>query len=313
LRSAHQWEESGFTVVCEAQPPALPTSSTHRKIAVAIAALGSLLGLGLVLSLELADSTVKSPADVGLRLSCPVLGELPLIEAPDGATFPRPAPAHAEAVRVVTERVRRSLPEPGACVLVTSAAPGEGKTTVAASMAWCLGQRGERVLLIDGHLRPADPGDGVCRVVSRTTQSLAGLSDYLVGSASPAETLVQPTDVAGVDWLPRGRCDVSPDLLASQRLRELLTQFSLQYTILILDTGPVLSAIDTETLAGLADGAVLVVRSRLCRAAVLQEARARLEATGVTVLGTVLNAVEPEYSRLPRTRASSNGTGGSPA
>lgn len=173
---------SDFLVVSEAKPPIFPLKSRRKLLAVAFPVLGLLLGTGLALLREIADTTVRSGRDASLRLGLPLVGDLPS----GGADPPQPGGEAAESAdrfRAMVRQLRRLEPRRGARLVVASVQAGEGADAVAGQLAARLGRAGERVLLVDaaGAAAPAHaPGPtepprapaprwcppALCRVVS---------------------------------------------------------------------------------------------------------------------------------------------------
>ncbi|MFN8091845.1 MAG: hypothetical protein U0599_06405 [Vicinamibacteria bacterium] len=153
-KAASGGAEADFTVVSAAKPPIFPIESSRYPLLLAIVALGAVLGLGLAVLDEARDLTVRSGAEVPLKLdgarALTVIPKLPpgLAVLPDGRESPM-----LEAFRRLTRELRRALPDRGTRILVVSATEGEGTTFVAAHLAAAFGRQDERVLLLDAALR----------------------------------------------------------------------------------------------------------------------------------------------------------------
>ena len=185
-------------------------------------------------------------------------------------------------------------------ILVTSAAPGEGKTITAANLAVTLAREGMRVLLVDCDLRRAR----LHRLFGVPRQP--GLTQLLRASSTPPG-VVCATTVAGLFVLPGGAAEASSaELLASSLMRRLLGALTTQFDIVVLDAPPVLSLADASILGALVDAVLLVVRAGQTDRGAAQEAAVQLAAVGATILGTVLNdprGEAPEYLRYYATYA----------
>jgi uncharacterized protein involved in exopolysaccharide biosynthesis/Mrp family chromosome partitioning ATPase len=137
-----------FLVVSAAEPPPFPLKSRRKLIVLALPVLGLVLGVGLALGLEFADTTLRSGTDGALRLGLPLVGALPAA----ASIWPRPGTEDAELAdrfRTIARRLRRLAPQGGARLVVASAQAGEGAAAVAVHLAVRLGRSGERVLLVD--------------------------------------------------------------------------------------------------------------------------------------------------------------------
>lgn len=195
----------------------------------------------------------------------------------------------AEAFRTLRTNLGYTSPDrPLKSILVTSAGPEEGKSTLSANLAVVLAQAGSRVLVIDADLRKP-----VMHKIFEL-ENRRGLTNALVEDADPAE-LVRATDLPGLFVLTSGPIPPNPaELLGSARMQRLLPRLVAGYDLVLVDTPPVLAVTDAAVLAPLVDGAILVARSGVTRTDMLREAKEALERTGVRLLGAVLNGLKPE-------------------
>ena len=107
--------------------------------------------------------------------------------------------------------------------------------------------------------------------------------------------MVWPTRLPGVECLPRVGEAVIPDLVSSNRMGELFEEVSQRFSIILVDTPPVLPYVDADSLAQWADAIVLVVKSRTHTASTLKKVMDRLRESKVPIIGVVLNQVDPIY------------------
>jgi succinoglycan biosynthesis transport protein ExoP len=190
----------------------------------------------------------------------------------------------AEAYRLLRTNLLFSLPEgPLRTVLVTSPAPGDGKTTVAANLAIAFAQQGMRVLLIDGDLRrgrlhalfhrPREPG---------LTQVLAGRLTL--------DAAVHATPVNGLFVLATGGLPEGPnELLGADPIQTLLRQAAAEFAMIVIDSPPVLAAPDAAVLSTFSDATILVIRAGRTQEQEAQICVDQLAAVGANVVGAVLN------------------------
>ena len=256
---------------------------------VALGALaGMVLALALAFLLEYFDNTIKTPEDVRTHLGPPLLGIVPeVVAAPDGkgllALRQRQGP-FLEGYRVVRTALQYCWTEKAArVVVVTSTAPGEGKTLTSANLALTLATPDTRVLLLDADLHKA----GVHALFGQERRP--GLSDVLVGQAA-LETAIRRIEGTGLDLLAAGAPSPSPgDLLVNRTMRSLVEGLRRTYDWVIVDTPPVGPVADALALASCADGVVVVVGAEAVPRKGVQQTLRRVAETGARLLGVVLN------------------------
>ncbi len=174
-------------------------------------------------------------------------------------------------------------------LLVTSSIPGEGKTFVSSNLAQSiLRQPDRRVLTIDCDLRCSRLH------VPLGAPSFPGLTDYLRGEADEL-TVIQHHPETNLCFIPGGNQVTNPsELLSNGKLKGLLDRMAPLFDWIILDSAPLIPVADSSFLADLVDGVLLVVRAGSTPSATAQ--RACQELQGRTVVGVVLNAVDPEQA-----------------
>lgn len=168
-------------------------------------------------------------------------------------------------------------------ILVTSAAPNEGKSITVANLAVAYAQQGKRVLLIDADLRKP--------TVHYTFRldNLVGLSTVLVGEGSFLEA-VQDTAQENLSTMSSGPIPPNPsELLGSRRMEKFLAEAEEVYDLIIIDSPPVLAVTDAQILANIVDGSLLVIRSGQTEYEAAEKAKEALERSTSKILGTVLN------------------------
>lgn len=224
-----------------------------------------------------ADPEVETTPEGGARSGGP---------AADGLVVTQPLAPAAEAYRVIRTNLEFASPDAALRVLlVTSATPGEGKTTTAANLAAALAQGGRRVLCVDADLRRAE----LHRRFGVPSQP--GLSTVLVGRKGWEEVCRPVPAVPGLTVLPAGPLPPNPsELLGSRRFADLVAAVREAYDAVVLDAPPVLGFADAVVAARQADGVILVVRAGVTRNEALTAAREALERASARLVGVVLNA-----------------------
>jgi capsular exopolysaccharide synthesis family protein len=266
--------------------------------------LGMLAGCMLAYAVDRADRRFRSPEEIRRELGVPVLGHVPMITptrrqlaaqrrdpsrakiAPVLATLLQPESPAAEAYRGLRTTLLFSARRSDYRVVqVTSAHPGEGKTTLASNLAISLAQSGKKTLLVDADFR---------RPRIDTVLDLddsCGLATVLSGQSELCDS-VRTTAVEGLWALPCGPVPRNPaELLSSAEFAALVEVLREQYDFVIIDTAPLLPVSDPAIVASHADTVILVMRLTTgARDAAIQatEILAGLEAE---VLGVVVNGV----------------------
>lgn len=174
-------------------------------------------------------------------------------------------------------------------LLVTSSIPSEGKTFVTNNLAQSIvRQPDRRVLVIDADLRCSRLH------VPLGAPAFPGLTDYLRGEADEMQ-IIQHSTENNLCFIPGGNEVTNPsELLSNGRLKPLLDRLSPMFDWIILDSAPLIPVADSSFLADLVDGVLMVVRAGVTPSATAQ--RACQELQGRTVVGVVLNAVDPEQA-----------------
>lgn len=171
-------------------------------------------------------------------------------------------------------------------LMITSAAPNEGKSSIAANLAICLAHSEYRVLLVDADLRR-----GVAHTLFGKALS-PGLADYLQHQL-PLETLIQKTHESRLNILSRGKIQLkNSDLLSSAAISGLLKEVSSKYDYVIFDSPPLLAANDAVGLSAEVDATIFVARVHLTSVRSMRAAMAELLHRKARILGLVINAVD---------------------
>jgi capsular exopolysaccharide synthesis family protein len=252
-----------------------------------------LLGLGLVLGLvatglrEALSVTIRTEQDVRRYVHLPLLATVPLIRAPADRTLVSesdhaPLTETFSALAALLER--HGAEEPSKTCAVTSAAPGEGKSTVACNLAIALARGGSQVLLLDADLRKGIqhqffglPGD-------------VGLSSYLQGSVDTLESTLMTPAVGNLTFVPAGPPLGNPiPYLRSERFRALMNEVRERFDYVILDLPPVRDAADALHVAPLADQSILIAAVDRTRKDDVTLAKRRMRAARAKFFGCVLN------------------------
>ena len=306
------------------RPPTTPVSPKPLLNVLIALAAGIGLGVGFAFLLEYLDNTVKSEMDVRLRLDQTLLG--PVIYKP---TKKRPSVQHAtqEEVALVTvtqpkepvseayRAIRTNLlftatDKPLRTLVVTSAIPGEGKTSTACNLAVVMAQAGNRVVLVDADFRRPE----LHKVFHKSN---VGLGNLILGDLAE-EDLVLKTQVPNLSVVCSGPTPPNPsELLGSIRMQGVMDRLRQIADVVIFDTPPVGVVTDATVLAARVDGVVLVVERGRTDVHNIQRAIDKLTAVRANLLGVILNKVKVSqaseydyyryYTEPPRAQRASNG------
>jgi len=292
LQSAPGSSANALTLVDPAVAPDLP-SSPRIALLTLLAIIGALLGAtALAFLLEYLDDRVASPEEAEAVAGLPTLGTIGRITetkvpADSIALWRSPNAPVAEAFRTLRTNLGFSRVDNRLrAVLVTSAMPGEGKTTVACNLAVAYSQAGKRVYLMDADLRR--PGVHPTFALPNNM----GLSTLLraeeLTTLSPVQVAYQVDHDLRV--ITTGPLPPNPaELLDSQRMRDLISLLVADADIVVIDSPPTLAAADAAILATITDGAILVIDTAATKRSAVVRARDTLARVDATVLGVVLN------------------------
>ncbi|MBP7934403.1 MAG: polysaccharide biosynthesis tyrosine autokinase [Phycisphaerae bacterium] len=272
----------------EAKKPSSPKYLVNVPVGVL---LGILLSFGVAMLLELMDTSVRTSRDVSRHAHIPILGTIPdldfeeiPIETIELAVHAAPRSMIAEAFRTVRANLTLTAPaERQRSILVTSAQPGEGKTTVAVNLAIAIAQNNRRVLLIDANFHRPALRQFFANIPTE------GLSNVLIGQSKLADVVVK-TNLPNLDVVGSGPIPPNPsELMTSTYMRQLLSQATDTYDQVVFDGPPALLVSDAMVLAGSLDGVILVCRANSTSRGVLLRAREQFERAGIRIFGGVLN------------------------
>src|SRR5579864_8442127 len=299
---------SNIRVVDIARVPTFPISPNVQRSLVLGFLFGLSLGIGLAFVVETFDSTIRSIDEVRSVSTLPALATIPLQLASDGpfrkralpiasngekpaviglVSYERPKSEAAEAYRALrTSILLSSFGAPPKVILVTSAMPQEGKTTISANSALVLAQRGSRVLLVDADLRRP----GVEKLFG--VRAHGGLSTLISGSSNVEDVILPSSEVPNLWILPAGPIPPQPtELLGSTVMKDYISRWRNEFDHIIIDTPPCLSVTDAVLLSPEADRVILVARSGQTTRPALRRACDLLLQVNARVMGIVLNAL----------------------
>lgn len=283
----------------------------QRLLGVALAmAISIALGICLAIFLDYFDNTVRSAGDVEQMLGLPALATIPSVGGfkgrrlfgkrggsdslkegalvrPELLINSDPRSTLAEAYKQLRTSILLSTAgRAPRTLLVTSAKPGEGKTTTAVNTAVSLAQTGARVLLIDADLR---------RPMVHNLFNLsnpAGLSTVLSRDVNEQDimALIERHPESGLHLLTSGPIPPNPaELLGSSQMKQLIQTLASHFDHIVIDSPPITSVTDGVWLASLVDGVILVVHGGQSTRELVRRTRQLLRGVGARIFGVVLN------------------------
>ena len=271
------------------QPASIPTKPVSPNVPLNLI-LGLLIGLAIGVATAVVrtilDTRIHSAHDIELVTDKPLLGGITF--DPDAKRRPLVVHADPRSPRAESFRTLRTnlqfLNIEGAprAFVITSAVPGEGKSTTAANLAIALAETGAKVALIDGDLR-------LPRVEEYLgIEGAVGLTDVLIGRVELADAL-QKWGRGMLFVLPSGRIPPNPsELLGSNNMSKLLDTLSAEFTYVIIDAPPLLLVTDAAVLSKLSGGAIIVAAAGRTKRAEIAGAIRALEHSGSRLLGVVV-------------------------
>jgi receptor protein-tyrosine kinase len=262
--------------------------SPNAALNLIVAALiGLLVGFGTALVRDLLDNTVSSTKDIESAIDSPVLATIAYDSEVPKHPLLTEAGSHAprvEAFRLLRTNLQfLNLDTRPKSLVITSAVPGEGKTSTSINLAIALAQTGQRVLLIDGDLRR--PRAASVLGLERSV----GLTTVLVGRSDLHES-IQKHGASGVYFLASGPIPPNPtEVLQSNAAQGLFDQLNQMFDMVIIDAPPLLPVSDAAIIARDVDGAILVVRHGKTTKDQLEQARLRLSQVDANLFGVAVN------------------------
>jgi capsular exopolysaccharide synthesis family protein len=274
-------------------PPELPVEPsaplTRRNVLLGLL-VGLVAGTALAIATAAFDRSVRDPEEAGTLSQAPVLGVIVRDERFDREHVldPGSSSGAGEGYRQLRSNLQfLSVDNPPKVIMVTSAIPGQGKSTAAANLAVSLAQAGRQVTVIEADMRKP--------MLTRYLGLVegAGLTNVLTRSADLADVL-QPWGADGLSLIAAGPLPPNPgELLGSAHMQLLLSELREKNDFVLIDTPPFLPVADATGLAVMVDGVLLCARYGKTTRDQLKQVRAMLDQVGARTLGIMLNAVPP--------------------
>ncbi len=282
----------GNVLIIDEARRATEPSKPNRKLIVLI---GLVLGLGFGFSYAFIrnyfDNTIKTPEDIQKK-NINVLAWIPEIEGLDEKNkdfefivYKKPDSIPAEAFRALRTRLHFSkmANDKIKTILVTSAAPKEGKTTVAVNLAATISLAHKKTIIVDLDLRKPRMHHMF------ETQKTPGVTNYLFGDIE-LEKVIRKSHLENLYYIPAGTIPPNPsEVLASEQLEMLISKLKEQFDTVVLDSPPIVAVTDAEIISKIADATILVVAANLTEIDLMQKAAELLSSNSGSFVGVLLN------------------------
>lgn len=291
----------GARLLSPALAPSSPTSP-HFLLNFALVAVGALvLALLAGLVAEQLRGAVETTDEVEQRVGARALVGIPALRrkhlrnmpkrnrTPTAYMLAKRMSPFAESFRVLQTAIQLADSPKRKVVAVTSAMPGEGKTTVSLGLARVAAIGGQKSIIID------------CDIRMRALNNLleidpqGGLQDVLAGKIAWRD-IVGRDEASGAHVLPASAM-TSKDFFGTGAMETLIRELEEEYDLIVLDCPPVFAVADARVVASLADSVVIVARSGKTPARAIQVAIEQLDLAGANVLGVALNRVDIRRTR----------------
>ncbi len=293
IRLTEAQSTSNIVVVEPATVPAVPIHPRTVQNTLFGALFAFILAVGVAFLIEYLDDRVRSPEQIDKVLKLPVVGLIAkMSDAIQGdksnlIAVREPRSPVTEAFRALRTNIQfAGVDQPIRTLLVTSAGPSEGKSTVAANLAVVMSQAGLKVVLVDCDLRRPT----IQKLFAQANRT--SLTDILLHEPAQWENVAQASGVASLSLVLSGSLPPNPsELLGSKRMKQLLDYLHGLYDIVIVDAPPLLPVTDALVLAPQTDGVVMVVDYGSTRIGEALQGRNQLSQSGARNLGIVLNKI----------------------
>lgn len=279
------------TIIEPARPPK-SSSSPNIKVNLALAMIAGLIGgLGLAFLLENLDRTLYSEDQIGHITSLPILARIPLANQERQYTWLNGESPQGEAFRRLrTVLLNLEQTPPPRTIMVTSAQPQEGKSTIVANLATTLAESGHRVVVVDADLRLP-----TIHTIFHLPNEV-GLSNLLSEEVSLKDA-VQYGPSPGIHIITSGSSASSPaGLIASSRMQVLIQHLSKYVDCVLIDTPSFLAVTDAATLVPTVDGVILVVSRAQAQSDALQSTCEQLARLKAKLIGVIMNRAQQEHA-----------------
>jgi len=290
------------SIISDAREPEAPTSPNAMLNIATGGMLGMLAGLALAFVRERVDSRLRTAADVRDRGRIPVLAALDERTTPHFDDVLQPYGPGGRVFNRLRNEILASLRSGDQIIVVTGASRGSATTLVAANLAAALARTGSDVVLIGAHL-PDSVIDAAPLARMLGVAAMPGLSDLLAGRIGLHKAMQRTPRIPSLRVITTGGAATAAGLMQSQRLRDTLEALRRQTGYVVIEAPSTSSSADAQSLASLADAAILAVELRRAKRPALLDAAEQLSRVGTPLLGAVvlprLTGMRTDEDNLP--------------
>jgi len=278
--------------------PAAPSAPKPLQNATIWALVGLFVAAGIVVLIEFLDDSINDPQEITKRWGLPILGVVANYNTGDGdtpITIQYPRSPVSEAFRSLRTNLQfTSIDHPLRTILITSCLPSEGKTHIAVNLAVVMSHTSRSLVLADADLRRPK----VHKLLKQHNR--IGLTDMFIRpSEETTDAVRQSNGIDGLHYITSGSLPPNPsELLSSEKMAEILTEFKSQFNTIIIDSPPLLIVPDALALAARVDGVLLVFRPSVTKRNELARGIELLKQLNTNILGVVINNVKVKSSSI---------------
>ncbi len=287
---------SNFVIVEPAFPPKFPVFPKKRQNLLFSIVIGLGLALSIVFLLEYLDTTVRDADELKFMYpDIPLLAAIPFIKVHNShrvlVTQHKKSSLYMESFRTLRSNLKFSkVGEEIKAILVTSAQPDEGKTTITVNLALTFQMTNLKTLVIEGDLRKP-------RLPDIFGEKEKGLTDYLLGTIKENE-IIYDTFIENVYYIPPGEIPPNPtELLSLPRFNELIKKLKEKFDVIIIDSPPVTLFVDAVVISNNVDGTIILVQFEYTKRETLEYTVESLKKSGSRIIGFVANKIVPSFFR----------------